>query len=158
MAYTAAVLTISDSSFKGTRPDLTGPRLSALLTTQKYDVVHAEVVPDEQPQIEAALIRACERAQLVITTGGTGVAPRDVTPEATRAVCERMVDGIPEYIRYKSVRETPFAALSRAACGTRGTSLIVNLPGNPNGAAKSMLLLLQLIPHALELLQGNTEH
>ena len=158
MPYTAAVLTISDSSFEGKRQDLTGPRLVALLTTQKYDVVLAEVVPDEQPQIEAALIRACEKAQLVITTGGTGIAPRDVTPEATRAVCERTVDGIPEYIRYKSQKETPFAVLSRAVCGTRGKSLIVNLPGNPNGAAKSLLLLLQLIPHALDLLQGNTEH
>lgn len=158
MSYKAAVLTVSDSSFEGQRPDLTGPRLVALLTTQKYDVVLAEVVPDEKPQIEAALIRACEKAQLVITTGGTGVAPRDVTPEATRAVCERMVDGIPQYIRYKSIREKPFAALSRAVCGTRGKSLIVNLPGNPNGAEESLSFILQLIPHALDLLQGNTEH
>ncbi len=158
MAYTAAVLTISDSSFEGKRQDLTGPRLVALLTTQKYEVVLTEVVPDEQPQIEAALIRACENAQLVITTGGTGVAPRDVTPEATRAVCDRMVEGISEYIRYKSIRETPFAALSRAVCGTRGTSLIVNLPGKPQGAVKSLFPILQLIPHALELLQGRTEH
>ena len=103
MAYTAAVLTISDSSFEGKRQDLTGPRLVSLLTSQKYEVVEAQVVPDDQPQIEAALILACEKAQLVVTTGGTGVAPRDVTPEATRAVCDRMVDGIPEYIRYKSV-------------------------------------------------------
>ncbi len=159
MSYTAAVLTISDSSFEGKRQDLTGPRLIELLTSQKiYEVVLAEVVPDEQPQIEAALIRACEGAQLVITTGGTGIAPRDVTPEATRAVCERMVDGIPEYIRSKSIRETPFAALSRAVCGTRGASLIVNLPGNPAGAVESLSFILQLIPHALDLLQGRTEH
>jgi molybdopterin adenylyltransferase len=158
MAYTAAVLTISDSSFEGKRQDLTGPRLVELLTTQKYEVVLAQVVPDEQQQIEAALIGACEKAQLVVTTGGTGIALRDVTPEATRAVCDRMVVGIPEYIRYKSMRETPFAALSRAVCGTRGRSLIVNLPGNPNGAVKSLFLLLQLIPHALDLLQGKTDH
>lgn len=158
MAYTAAVLTISDSSFEGKRQDLTGPRLVALLTTQKYEVVMTEVVPDEQPRIETALIRACENAQLVITTGGTGLGPRDVTPEATRTVSERMVDGIIEYIRYKSIRETPFAALSRAVCGTRGTSLIVNLPGNPAGAVESLSFILQLIPHALDLLQGQTEH
>jgi molybdenum cofactor synthesis domain-containing protein len=158
MSYTAAVLTISDSSFEGKRQDLTGPRLVEVLTIQKFTVVLAEIVPDEQPQIEAALIRACEAAQLVITTGGTGIAPRDVTPEATRAVCDRMVDGIPEYIRHKSLREAPFAALSRAVCGTRRTSLIVNLPGNPQGAVKSLLYLLQLIPHALDLLQGRTEH
>ena len=158
MAYTAAVLTISDSSFEGRRQNLTGPRLSALLTTQKYDVVLAEVVPDERSQIEAALIRACELAQLVVTTGGTGIAARDVTPEATRAVCERMVDGITQYIRYRSFQNTPRAALSRAVSGTRGRSLIVNLPGNPEGAVESLSFILQLIPHALELLQGNTEH
>ncbi len=117
-----------------------------------------EVVPDEQKQIEAALIRACEQTQLVITTGGTGIAPRDITPEATRAVCERMVDGLSEYLRYKSFPDKPFAALSRAVCGTRGTSLIVNLPGNPQGAAKLLVYLLPIVPHALELLQGNTEH
>ena len=158
MSYTAAVLTISDSSFQGKRQDLSGPALVAALQAKQYEVVLTEVAPDEQPLIEAALIRACERAQLVLTTGGTGVAPRDVTPEATRAVCDRMVDGIPEYIRYRSLETTPFAALSRAVCGTRGTSLVVNLPGNPAGAVQSLHWLLDLVPHALDLLRGKTEH
>lgn len=158
MPYTAAVLTISDATYQGKREDLSGPAVLELLKKRNYEVLVTEVVPDEQPAIETALLRACEKAQLVVTTGGTGIAARDVTPEATRTVCERLIEGIPEYIRAKSMQITPRAALSRAACGTHGMSLILNLPGSPQGAVESLSFVIEIIPHALELLQGNTTH
>ena len=158
MPYTAAVLTISDATYQGKRQDLSGPAVVELLKKRNYDIVVTEIVPDEQPQIETALLRACEQAQLVVTTGGTGIAARDVTPEATITVCDRLIEGIPEYIRAKSMEITPRAVLSRAACGTRNTSLILNLPGSPQGAVESLSFVIEIIPHALELLQGNTNH
>jgi molybdenum cofactor synthesis domain-containing protein len=115
-------------------------------------------VPDERLKIEAAIKRMAKQAQLVVTTGGTGVAPRDVTPEATRAVCDRLVDGIAERMRAEGSKKTPLAALSRGACGIRGRSLVLNLPGSPTGATESLAAVVGLLPHALELLQGKTAH
>jgi molybdenum cofactor synthesis domain-containing protein len=117
-----------------------------------------EVVSDDQIKIQNLLLRLAEGVHLVVTTGGTGVAARDVTPEATRAVCDRLLDGVAERMRIEGTKKTRFAALSRALCGTRGKSVILNLPGNPKGAVESLEAVLDLIPHALSLLQGNTEH
>jgi len=128
---TAAVLTVSDSSAWGERADLSGPAVAELLRKGDFDVVNASIVPDEQSEIEAALVRLVQSAQLVVTTGGTGIAARDVTPEATRAVCSRFLDGIPERMRAAGMSRTPFAVLSRGLCGIRGNSLILNLPGSP---------------------------
>jgi molybdopterin adenylyltransferase len=155
---TAAVLTVSDSSFRGERPDVSGPAVASLLQEKGFAVVTNQVVPDEQSQIEQALIRLANEARLVVTTGGTGIASRDVTPEATRAVCERLIEGIPEKMRAEGAKQTPFAALSRGVCGTRGQSLILNLPGNPKGAVESLTSVINLLPHALDLLAGKTEH
>ena len=116
------------------------------------------VVPDETAQISTALCDAAQQAALVVTTGGTGIGPRDVTPEATRAVCDRIVDGIAERMRSLGSQNTPLAALSRGVCGTRGRTLILNLPGSPRGAVQSLDAVLDLLPHALALLAGDTEH
>ena len=125
---TAAVLTISDSSARGERADLSGPATAELLRQHGFDVAHQEIVPDEQPIIEAALVRMSEQVQLIVTTGGTGIAARDVTPEATRAVCSKLVEGIPERMRSVGLAQTPYAVLSRGLCGVRGQALILNCP------------------------------
>jgi molybdopterin adenylyltransferase len=151
---TAAVVTVSDSCTQGRRVDLSGPAVAELLAANGFTVVEEAIVPDEHEQIADALRRCCESALLVVTTGGTGLAPRDVTPEATREVCDRVLDGLAEVMRAEGRKETPFAALGRGVCGSRGRCLIVNLPGSPRGAATSLKALLPLIPHAIELLGG----
>ena len=154
----AAVLTVSDSCSRGEKADLSGPAVGEALKRRGFQVVLQSVVPDEQPVIQEKLMELCRSARLVVTTGGTGLAPRDVTPEATRAVSERLVDGLAERMRAHGVGKTPLAALSRAVCGVRGTSLILNLPGSPAGAVESLEAVVDLLPHALELIAGRTEH
>jgi len=158
LPYRAVVLTVSDSASTGQREDTSGPAVKEVLTEEGYQVVGREVVPDDAEVIARALLRLVEATDLVVTTGGTGLGPRDVTPEATTTVCERMVPGMAEIMRAEGLKFTPLAALSRAVCGARGTTLIVNLPGSPTGAVESLGSILHLIPHALELLRGNTEH
>lgn len=157
-ALTAAVLTVSDSSAHGERADLSGPAVAESLKKRKFSVVATETVPDEQPAIQKILVELAGKAQLVVTTGGTGIAKRDVTPEATRAVCDRLLEGVAERMRFEGAKETPLAALSRAVCGVRGKSVILNLPGSPRGAVGSLEAVMDLLPHALELLSGNTQH
>lgn len=154
--YTAAVLTVSDRSFRGERPDGAGPLVASALEAAGYRVVETALVPDEQPEIEAALRRLSGevRAALVVTTGGTGFSPRDVTPEATLAVCERLAPGIPEAMRAASLAITPRAMLSRAAAGLRGGSLIVNLPGSPKAARENLEAVLPTLEHGLKMLLG----
>ncbi len=154
----AVVLTVSDSRTRGERPDTSGPALVERLREAGFAVAGPHLVEDEQAEIEAALRRLAQCAALVVTTGGTGIAPRDVTPEATRAVCDRVLDGFAERMRAAGARHTPLAALSRALCGTCGQSLILNLPGNPKGAMTSLEAVLDLIPHALTVLSGAEAH
>ncbi len=155
---TAAVLTVSDSCSRGEKVDLSGPAVAEALTRRNFQVVVRSVVADERAAIQEKLIDLCRSARLVVTTGGTGIAPRDVTPEATSAVCDRLVDGIAERMRFQGMCKTHFAALSRAVCGVRGTSLILNLPGSPAGAVESLEAVMDLLPHALELIAGKTAH
>lgn len=154
--YRAVVLTVSDRSFRGERPDAAGPLVAELLNNAGYEVVYTAVVPDEQPEIEAALRRAADEgmADLLVTTGGTGFAPRDVTPEATLAVCDRLTPGIPEAMRYASLQITPRAMLSRAQAGIRRNTLIVNLPGSPRAAKENLEAVLPALSHGLEMLTG----
>ena len=154
--FTAAVMTVSDKGSRGERADGSGPRIEALLRERGYDVVHREIVPDEAGEIERALVRLADERNvaLVLTTGGTGFSPRDVTPEATERACTRMVPGIPEAMRAASLRVTPRGMLSRGAAGIRGGTLIVNLPGSPKAAIENLESILPALEHGLEMLRG----
>jgi molybdopterin adenylyltransferase len=151
-----AILTVSDSVFRGERTDLSGPALRERCAQLGWQVAAAETVPDDSPTIQAFLI-ACADSQpvdIILTTGGTGLGPRDVTPEATAAVCARLIPGFGEVMRATGKGSNPHAALSRAVAGVRGQSIIVNLPGSPKGAVESLDAVASLLPHALETLRG----
>jgi len=155
---TAAVITVSDSSARGEREDLGGPAVAAALEKKNFRIVARQVVADDEAAIRELLIRLSTQARFVVTTGGTGIAPRDFTPDATRAVCERLLEGVAERMRIEGAKTTRFAALSRAVCGVRGEAVILNLPGKPSGAVESLEAVIDLIPHAIQLLSGNTRH
>ena len=154
--FKAAVLTVSDRSFRGERPDAGGPLVVEILKNAGYAVTETAIVTDEKGRIEAALRQWCDRepVDLIVTTGGTGFAPRDVTPEATLAVCDRLTPGIPEAMRYASMQVTNRAMLSRAAAGIREGTLIVNLPGSPKAARENLEAVLPALAHGLEMLSG----
>jgi molybdenum cofactor synthesis domain-containing protein len=154
----AAVLTISDRCVAGTQVDASGPAVARLLEEAGLPVKIQATLPDEVSEIAHALRHYAAKASLIVTTGGTGLAPRDVTPEATRMVCERLVDGLSERMRAAGLAETPMAPLSRGVCGCLGPTLIVNVPGSPAGAVTSLQAILALLPHALKLLAGDTSH
>lgn len=152
------MLTISDRCTAGTQADRSGPAVVRVLTEAGIHPPFAAILPDEMGEIAHALRHHAATADLIVTTGGTGLAPRDVTPEATRMVCDRLVDGLAELMRAEGLKQTPMAPLSRAVCGCLGQTLIVNVPGSPAGAEGSLRAILHLLPHALELLQGRAVH
>lgn len=156
----AAVLTISDSASLGTRTDISGPAVRERLEQLGWGVSVVEVIPDEAERISERLATLADGGQVaaIFTTGGTGLAPRDVTPEATRPVLDREIPGFGELMRARGRESTPLAVLSRSLAGTRGRVLIVNLPGSPKGAVQSLDAIVELVPHVLELLRGQTEH
>ena len=150
-------MTISDSASAGRREDLSGPEAVRLLREAGFEVAVAEVLPDERAQIEARLRRAGEEDfRLVVTSGGTGLSPRDVTPEATLAVSDRVVPGIPELMRLESLKITPKAALSRAAAGIRGSMLIINLPGSVKGVRECLAAVRPILGHAVDVLKQSS--
>jgi len=155
----AHVVTVSDGVFHGTREDKSGPALADILHRGGFDVGAPEVVPDEVERITEAIETAIARgADIVVTTGGTGLGPRDVTPQATAALIDYEVPGIGEEMRRAGAASTPMAALSRGAAGVRGRTLVINVPGSPKGATESLEAVMPILPHALQLLHGDTAH
>jgi molybdenum cofactor synthesis domain-containing protein len=158
VSFTAAVVTVSDSCSRGEREDISGPAVVEILKKSGFQIVHTRIVQDDSMQIQNALVHLALEVRFIVTTGGTGIAPRDVTPEATEAICDRLIDGVGERMRLEGAKKTSFAALSRGVCGVREKTLILNLPGSPGGAVESLEAVLELVPHALNLLDGKTEH
>ena len=156
--FTAAWITLSDKGSQGLREDESGPLIGRILSENGYDVVETTMIPDDEDILKKELIRLADQRQvnLIMTTGGTGFSPRDITPEATEAVCERMTPGISEAIRAYSMTKTPRAMLSRAVSGIRGTTLIINLPGSPKAVRESMEFIMSSLKHGLEILNGRT--
>ena len=157
MKYTAAVITISDKGSRGERVDTSGPALCAIAEEHGLEVVYTSIIPDESEQIKAELTRCADevKASLILTTGGTGFSPRDVTPEATYAVIERETPGIPEAMRAESMKITNRGCLSRSAAGIRGGSLIVNLPGSEKAARENLLSVIDAVQHGLDMLKSS---
>ncbi|MSQ11708.1 MAG: MogA/MoaB family molybdenum cofactor biosynthesis protein [Dehalococcoidia bacterium] len=153
---TVGILTSSDAGYRGQRQDVSGQVIREMVEAKGFQVLRAEIVPDEQEMIADRLRRWSADVDLILTTGGTGLGQRDVTPEATRAVIEREVPGLPEAMRFVTAQKTPMAWLSRAAAGIRGRCLIINLPGSPKAVRECLEVVLPLIPHGLETLRGPT--
>lgn len=156
MSYTAAVITISDKGYRGEREDTSGPNLCAILKDRGYDVVHTAMLPDDSDMIQAELCKCADALgiALVLTTGGTGFSPRDITPEATMAIIERPTPGIPEAMRAESMRITPKGCLSRSVAGIRKRTLIINLPGSKKASEENILAVIDPVEHGLEMLLG----
>lgn len=152
--YTAAVITVSDKGYRGERVDTSGPNLCQILKEKGYDVAYTAIVPDEAEQIKEELQKCADTLgiALVLTTGGTGFSPRDITPEATLAVVERLTPGIPEAMRAESMRVTPKGCLSRGVAGIRGRTLIINLPGSKKASAENILAVIDPVRHGLDML------
>ena len=158
MSYTASVITISDRSYDGTYADKSGPMAREMLAEAGYEITNYIIIPDEKNIIKKALIDESDAGvQLIVTTGGTGFAPRDVTPEATTEVIEKPCPGIAEYMRYKSMEITPRAMLSRGVAGIRKGSLIINLPGSPKAVEENLSAVLPHLTHGLDMLSGKKE-
>ena len=156
MSYTAAVITVSDKGARGERVDTSGPNLCEILKNKGFDVVYTAIIPDEMEDIKAELIRCADEKgiALVLTTGGTGFSPRDITPEATLQVVERRTPGIPEAMRAESMRITPKGCLSRSEAGIRGRTLIINLPGSKKASEENILAVIDPVEHGLRMLMS----
>lgn len=154
MNYTAAVITVSDKGYRGERVDTSGPNLVEILKDRNFQVVYTAIIPDDREMIQAELVKCADELDiaLVLTTGGTGFSPRDITPEATMEVVERPTPGIPEAMRAESMKITPKGCLSRSAAGIRGRTLIINLPGSKKASQENILAVIDPVAHGLDML------
>ncbi len=153
---TLAVLTMSDKGSKGERDDISGPLIAEILKPIGADLKYYAILPDEKKLIKEKLLRYCGEVDLILTTGGTGLAPRDVTPDATLEVIDKQVSGIAELMRFEGFKKTRRAALSRAVAGVKGNTLIINLPGSPKAVRENLETILDIIPHAIDKIKGDT--
>lgn len=151
-----AILTLSDKGSKGERQDLSGPAISEMLKGINAKVKHYEILPDEKELIKERLMEYSGKADLILTTGGTGLSPRDVTPDATKEVIEKEIPGIAEVMRFEGMKKTRRSMLSRAVAGVRGRTLIVNLPGSPKAVRENLEVIVNELPHAIEKIKGDT--
>ncbi len=153
----AGIITVSDRSSQGIREDSSGPALAAMLADEELEVCKSLIIPDEKSEIKDAIIKFAdkEKFDLILTTGGTGVSPRDVTPDATLEVIEKQIPGMAEAMRRQSMNVTPYAMISRAIAGIRGRCLVVNLPGSPKGAKENLAVILPALKHAIEKIKGD---
>nr|CAI78652.1 molybdopterin biosynthesis enzymes [uncultured delta proteobacterium] len=158
MNIRAGIITVSDRSSQGLRQDASGPALAKMLAAESIEICQTTIVPDEKQDIKKAIINLAdkENIDLILTTGGTGVSPRDVTPDATMEVIEKQIPGMAEVMRRESSRITPHAMISRAITGIRGSSLIINLPGSPKGATENLAAIMPALKHAIEKIKGDT--
>ena len=152
---TVAVLTLSDKGSRGERKDLSGPLIADILKPIGADLKYYDILPDEKDLIKKKLLEYCGKVDLILTTGGTGLAPRDVTPDATSEIIDREVSGIAELMRFEGFRKTRRAALSRAVAGVKANTLIINLPGSPKAVRENLDVILDIIPHAIEKIKGD---
>ncbi len=157
MGFRAVIITVSDRGARGEREDASGPEIAGMLQTLGMEIVGRRIIPDEKEMIRQTLIEWSdgEKTDLILTTGGTGVSPRDVTPDATREIIEREIPGMAEEMRRRSAAVTPHAMISRALAGIRGRTLIINLPGSPKGARENLSVLLPALAHAIEKIKGD---
>lgn len=156
-SVTVAILTISDRCSRGEAEDKSGPRLCKIISEQGWDIDEMEIIPDEKDEIQDTLLAWCDKGviSLILTTGGTGLSPRDVTPGSTREILDKEIPGLAEFMRSEGRKSNPFSPLSQAVVGIRKKTLIVNLPGNPEGAEQSLRIILGMIPHALDMMAGH---
>ena len=152
-----AILTLSDKGSKGDRDDASGPAIEKIMKKMNASVVSYEIIPDDKNEIKRKLISLSKTADLILTTGGTGVSPRDVTPDATLEIIDYEIPGIAEAMRMKGMRKTPFAMISRAVAGVRGKTLIINFPGSPRAVKENLSVILPILPHTIDKLHGSTE-
>jgi molybdenum cofactor synthesis domain-containing protein len=150
-----AVLTLSDKGSQGKRKDTSGPAIEKMMKKIDAEVISYDILPDEKALIKKKLISLCRKADLILTTGGTGLSPRDVTPEATREVIKQEIPGIAESMRLEGLKKTPYSMLSRAVAGVRNKTLIVNLPGSPKAVIENLTSVIKVLPHAIEKIKGS---
>lgn len=152
-----AILTLSDKGSRGERKDTSGPAIEKLVRELNAEVVSYDVLPDDKAKIKRKLVSLCKKADLILTTGGTGLSPSDVTPDATKEIIEYEIPGIAEAMRVASLKKTPYAMISRAVAGVRRGTLIINLPGSPKAVRENLAVILPVLPHAVEKIKGSTE-